>query len=344
MPPKGKKKKITQVESADSPAVQETFATKKPRFRPNLTEDEEDLMLEFLRENQFLYDKKKKLYHNKHLREKAWNEQAARMDRDKADLEVWYDSLRTRYGKLLKGSSKSGSGASSLSDRDRWISSQMSFLKPFIADRRTAKPMVSFKQKTCSPSDIPPGEEEPSTSKESVTPPCDVNSEAGSSVCSKKRENLEDKLRQTEADQNQLLLLTKEFVQRYQGDPVRRSECDYFASVIYTLPHDVYRKVSREIHATLRAAIDETDRRNGQQHNVHPQNVQQQVPQHHVTHEYQPQVCITYTRACLMFVCECMWREREIERERERERERFVSFFPVLSNCRLLQQRALFFN
>ena len=104
-------------------------------------------MLEFLRENPFLYDKKRTQYQDRDLRNRIWDDQASKMNRPRDILEVWCDSLRTRYGKLLKDSKKSVSGTKEHSDRDNWVITQLSFLQPFIADRRIPKPLVSIKEK-----------------------------------------------------------------------------------------------------------------------------------------------------------------------------------------------------
>ena len=284
---------------------------KKARKRPQLTEQEEDEMIEFLRENTFLYDKKRKLYHDRNLRDSAWTRQAAKLSRTKEDLEVWYDSIRTRYGKLLKDMKKSGSGAKDHSDRDKWIMAQLSFLQPFITNRRSSKPLVSIKEKigTSTPStlggpsdesDTPNQDNFQPTNSTPVAPQSATEDTPDPSTNDKKKvsrqEQLADQLRQAGDQQNQLLLLTKDFFQRSQeGDPVRRSFCQYAESVMLKLPNDLYRRASRQIQGILDEALDEVDRREreGQQQSVptplrhqqqyqHPQSQppQYQLPDH----------------------------------------------------------------
>lgn len=60
-----------------------------------------------------------------------------------AQLTVWFNGMRTRYGRLSEASKKSGRGAaSSLSVRDQWILRTFSFLHSHIVrcpSRQTAK-------------------------------------------------------------------------------------------------------------------------------------------------------------------------------------------------------------
>jgi hypothetical protein len=49
------------------------------------------------------------------------------------ELKTWYESLRTRFGKL-SAAAKSGDGATKeLTDRDKWVMASFSFLGRYIA-------------------------------------------------------------------------------------------------------------------------------------------------------------------------------------------------------------------
>ena len=265
-------------------AVEPAPPKKKARTRPQLTDDEEDLMLEFLRENSFLYDKKRKHYHDRDLRNRIWDDQASKMNRPRAILEVWYDSLRTRYGKLLKDSKKSGSGTKEHSDRDNWVITQLSFLQPFIADRRIPKPLVSIKEKIATSLSSAQGsaiveadthsQDDPRLSTNRVLTPESATEDittvpapdANNRKKSDQHAQLSNKLQQAEEQQNELFVLVKDFVQRTQaGDPVRRSYCEYITSVLLKLPNDMYRRITRQLQGLLDEALDEVDRREGHQ-------------------------------------------------------------------------------
>lgn len=87
----------------------------------------------------------------------------------------------------------------------------------------------------------------------------------GPSSCEKNPDQVAEKLQEVEQQQHQLLLLTKEFVQRNKTeDPVRHSFSKYVESVIMKLPNDLYRRVSRQIQGVLDEALDEVDRRDAQ--------------------------------------------------------------------------------
>ena len=61
-------------------------------------------------------------------------------------LLTWYDSVRTRYGKLV--ARPSGSGAE-LTDREKWILDNLKFLKPYIHRVKKKTPVsVSIMQIT----------------------------------------------------------------------------------------------------------------------------------------------------------------------------------------------------
>ena len=120
-------------------AVKPAPPKKKARTRPQLTDDKEDLMLEFLRENPFLYGKKRTQPHDRDLRNLTWDDQASKMNHTRAILEVWYDSLRTRYGNLLKDSKKSGLGTKGHSDCDNWVITQLSFPAAFHSGQDNSK-------------------------------------------------------------------------------------------------------------------------------------------------------------------------------------------------------------
>ena len=61
---------------------------------------------------------------------KLWDVQAKEMNKNMEMLQIWYRSLRTRYGRLLK--EKLGDGAAEFTERDEWILSKFSILRAHI--------------------------------------------------------------------------------------------------------------------------------------------------------------------------------------------------------------------
>ena len=76
--------------------------SKKRRARPvNLSEAQEDSLVEWIRENPLLYSKGLKEYKDTGKKTKLWIDKAREMDIEGgATLITWYESMRTRYGKL----------------------------------------------------------------------------------------------------------------------------------------------------------------------------------------------------------------------------------------------------
>ena len=61
-------------------------------------------------------------------------------------IQTWYDSIRSRYSRMLKETKASGSGLPELTERQQWILDRFSFLRPFIAPCPRCN-IASFKTK-----------------------------------------------------------------------------------------------------------------------------------------------------------------------------------------------------
>ncbi|MED6292622.1 hypothetical protein CHARACLAT_002232 [Characodon lateralis] len=108
-------------------------STKKPRKEKvvaMLTEEEEESMVEWLKTNPVLYNRKLKNYKDTNRKEALWREMAGQMGQDILILKTWYSSLRTRYGRLKKLCAEKQS--SGLTERDSWILTCFEFLAPHI--------------------------------------------------------------------------------------------------------------------------------------------------------------------------------------------------------------------
>ncbi len=110
---------------------------KKAKKTTDLNLAEEEAIAEWIRINDCLYNKKLNSYKDKPRKDKLWDDKAAEMGKTSETLQIWYRSLRTRYGRLLK--KKSGQGATELTERDEWVLAQFAFLKTHIykVQRRT---------------------------------------------------------------------------------------------------------------------------------------------------------------------------------------------------------------
>ena len=70
---------------------------KKPKKITDLTDEEEEVMALWIRENECLYNKKLNAYKDMQKKNKLWDDQAKEMNKDMEMLQIWYRSLRTRY-------------------------------------------------------------------------------------------------------------------------------------------------------------------------------------------------------------------------------------------------------
>ena len=117
---------------------------KRVKKTTDLTLEEEEDMAEWIAENESIYNKKMKDYKDKQKKDKLWNDKAEAMGRTSEMLQIWYRSLRTRFGRLLKR--KSGQGVPDLTERDEWVMAKFAFLKVHIynVQRRTMVSVSHF--------------------------------------------------------------------------------------------------------------------------------------------------------------------------------------------------------
>lgn len=209
---------------------------------------------------------------------------------------------------MMKEQKKSGTGRHYYSERDNWILAQFSFLAPFIADRRqqVPQPMVSIQEKIMVHLALPPTTATVSRLPEEEETQDGEGSQSTNQPISSQTSAGENMFKLTEANEHQLMTLTREFLQKAtqpQGDPIRRAFTEYVGTVLNKLPQDLYRQVSRNINDILSDALDKLDTRaegyqwqGCQQHQVpsHPQPSQAfqtqplpQFPTHYSQQQYQ---------------------------------------------------------
>ena len=118
---------------------------KKKRARKtaySLSVAEEEVMLDFLRDNPILWDIKKMDYRNKQKKDKLWDDQARAMGKTPDHLQGWFKSLRDTNTRLDK--KKTGDGAPDLTERDAWILANFVFLKQVVRYRPEPVKSVSI--------------------------------------------------------------------------------------------------------------------------------------------------------------------------------------------------------
>ena len=90
-----------------------------PRVVTNFSEDEKELIIDFLQRNPTLYSKRLAGYKDAAAKDRLWTEQARQMKRTPHELKTWYDSMRTKLGKLKKAVTKSGQAADRFTATER---------------------------------------------------------------------------------------------------------------------------------------------------------------------------------------------------------------------------------
>uniref|UniRef100_UPI0035901DB8 uncharacterized protein n=1 Tax=Myxine glutinosa TaxID=7769 RepID=UPI0035901DB8 len=106
------------------------------------TQEEEQLMCDFLRENAILWDIKKTDYRRVDMKAKLWEDQAKAMGKTVEHLQGWFKSLRDTHTRLDK--KKSGDGAPEMTEREQWVKANFGFLTTVV--RHRAEPVNSVKE------------------------------------------------------------------------------------------------------------------------------------------------------------------------------------------------------
>ena len=100
---------------------------KKKVVLPDIVEEE---MVNWVKDNPVLYNKGAEYYKRGVDKKQLWADKAKEVGIPLADLQKWYETNRTRYGKISKR--KSGDGARQLTPRQQWVLKSFDFLKDHI--------------------------------------------------------------------------------------------------------------------------------------------------------------------------------------------------------------------
>ena len=114
-------------------------AAKTARVCATFTDSQEIAIVEFVKEHPEMYDKEHGRFHDRHRKEALWAEISAELKLQPFDVRRWFESQRTRCGKLSK--LQSGQAPGEMTKRQSWVYQQMDFLKTHIrrkgANRRS---------------------------------------------------------------------------------------------------------------------------------------------------------------------------------------------------------------
>ena len=141
----GKSQTEAQIEAQDTTIDTEdsnvASKSKKPKVVISLCPEEEQSMIEWLEAHPIFYYKKLGSYKETAKKERMWADKAAEMEKSIEILKIWYQSLRSRYGRLMD-KKPSGSEDTELTERDEWVLKNFDFLRPHI-HRVQPRPTVS---------------------------------------------------------------------------------------------------------------------------------------------------------------------------------------------------------
>ncbi len=104
-------------------ASQKASMKKEPLF---LTEEQQADMIDWLKENTIIYNKRLREYRNTEKKNKLWDDKDKELGVDPIKLQTWVDSMRSRYGRLTQ--TKSGLGATDNTESAAWILEKFSFI------------------------------------------------------------------------------------------------------------------------------------------------------------------------------------------------------------------------
>ena len=105
------------------------LVAKRARVCSTFTDSQETAIVEFVKEHPELYDKEHARFHDRQ-KEALWAEISAELKLQPFDVRRWFESQRTRYGKLSK--LQSGQAPREMTKRQSWVYQQMGFLKTHI--------------------------------------------------------------------------------------------------------------------------------------------------------------------------------------------------------------------
>ena len=90
-----------------------------------LSDSDEAAIVEFIKQHKELYDKNNNSFTDKPKKERLWEQLAATRNLPVKTVKKWFDTQRTRYGKLTQ--MKSGQGAEKSTEQQTWLEGQFKF-------------------------------------------------------------------------------------------------------------------------------------------------------------------------------------------------------------------------
>ena len=102
-----------------------------------LSDSDEEAIVEFIKQQEELYDKTNDRFKDKQKKERLWELLAATRNLPIKTVKKWFETQRTRYGKLTQ--TKSGQAAEKSTERQTWLKDSFSFLRGHIKRKGVSK-------------------------------------------------------------------------------------------------------------------------------------------------------------------------------------------------------------
>ena len=102
-----------------------------------LSDSDEEVIMEFVKQHEELYDKTNNSFKDKQKKEGLWEQLAATRNVPVKTVKKWFDTQHTRYGKLTQA--KSGQAAEKSTERQTWLKDSFSFLRGHIRRKGVSK-------------------------------------------------------------------------------------------------------------------------------------------------------------------------------------------------------------
>lgn len=143
--------------TSPTPPEEAVSKKKKGKNKPlQLTDEQEADLAEWVMQHQFLFDRSSGEWLNFEKKDRLWQIKAAEYQVDWKALVTFYQSMRSRVGKLTDV--KSGDGAPKRSPRDKWILQIWGYMESTI-NRIEREPAVSLKKSKTKKKTLPPIED-----------------------------------------------------------------------------------------------------------------------------------------------------------------------------------------
>ena len=132
-------KTIISTPSSQEDIDAEIFAYKKSRTQTCFTDNEKLEIVEFLKLNPCIYQRQLADYKNLKHKYKVWKAQSDKMGTTVKELQTFYNSMRSKLGRLKLVAKKKGQNVEMFTPTEKWIWEKFQFLAPHIIEIKVKK-------------------------------------------------------------------------------------------------------------------------------------------------------------------------------------------------------------